>query len=48
MPVGMPIRNELNMKKTSTTAGEGVVNMWCAQTMSDRNAMTAVAAAIAL
>ena len=48
MPVGMPMRNELSMKNTSTTAGLGVVNMWCAHTMSDRKAMTAVAAAIAL
>jgi hypothetical protein len=48
IPVGIPIRNDASMKNTSTTAGLGVVNMWCAQTISERNAITAVAAATAL
>ena len=47
-PVGMPIRNELSMKKPSTTIGIGEANMWCAQTSVARNAITAVEAAIAL
>ena len=36
------------MKKTSTIVALGVENMWCAHTSSARNAMTTVAAAIAL
>ena len=36
------------MKKTSTTVGLGVANMWCAHTSMPRNAMPTVAAAIAL
>ena len=36
------------MKKISTTVGLGVANMWCAHTSRPRNAMTTVAAAIAL
>ena len=47
-PVGTAMRNELIMKKTSTTVGLGVANMWCAQTSRPRNAMTTVDAAIAL
>ena len=47
-PVGTPIRNELNMKKPSTTIGTGEANMWCAHTSVARNAITAVEAAIAL
>ena len=47
-PVGIAIRKELIMKKTSTIVALGVVNMWCAHTSSARNAMTTVAAAIAL
>ena len=47
-PVGTAIRNELSMKKTSTTVGLGVENMWCAHTSRPRKAMTTVAAAIAL
>src|SRR3712207_136856 len=47
-PVGIAIRNDASMKKTSTIAGCGTVNMWCAHTISDRNAITAVAAATAL
>ena len=47
-PVGTPIKNELSMKKPSTTIGSGEANMWWAQTSVARNAITAVAAAIAL
>ena len=47
-PVGTAIRNEPSMKKISTTVGLGVENMWCAHTSRPRNAMTTVAAAIAL
>ena len=47
-PVGTPIRNELIMKKPSTTIGTGEANMWCAHTSVARNAITAVEAAIAL
>ena len=47
-PVGTAMRNELIMKKTSTIVGDGVANMWCAHTSRPRNAMTTVAAAIAL
>ena len=36
------------MKKTSTAVAVGVVNMWCAHTSTPRNAIAAVAAAIAL
>jgi hypothetical protein len=36
------------MKKPSTTIGIGEANMWWAQTSVARNAITAVAAAIAL
>ena len=47
-PVGIAMRNELIMKKTRTIVGDGVENMWCAQTSRPRKAMTTVAAAIAL
>src|SRR5439155_997187 len=47
-PVGTAMRNELIMKKTSTTVGEGVANMWCAHTSRPRKAMTTLAAATAL
>ncbi len=47
-PVGIPIRNELSMKKPSTTSGIGAVNRWWAQTSVARNAITIVDAAIAL
>ena len=47
-PVGIAIRKELIMKKIRTTVGLGVANMWCAHTSRPRNAMTTVAAAIAL
>ena len=47
-PVGIAMRKELIMKKIRTTVGLGVANMWCAHTSSPRNAMTTVAAAIAL
>ena len=47
-PVGTAIRNELIMKKMSTSDGLGVENMWCAHTSRPRKAMTSVAAAIAL
>ena len=33
-PVGIAIRNELIMKKTSTIVALGVENMWCAHTSS--------------
>src|SRR6202042_1533919 len=47
-PVGTPIKNELSMKKPSTTIGTGDANMWWAHTSVARNAITAVEAAIAL
>ena len=47
-PVGIPMRNELNMKKPSTTIGTGEANMWCAHTRVARNAIIAVEAAMAL
>ncbi len=47
-PVGTAIRNEPIMKKMSTNVGLGVANMWWAQTSVPRNAITTVAAAIAL
>ena len=47
-PVGIPIRNELSMKKPSTTTASGEANRWCPQTSTARNAITAVDAAIAL
>src|SRR5688500_18760380 len=48
MPVGTAITIELIMKNASTTVAVGEVNMWCAHTSIDRNAMAAVDAAIAL
>ena len=48
MPVGTAIANDESMKNASTTVPVGVVNMWCAHTSIDRNAMPAVDAAIAL
>ena len=47
-PVGTAITNELSMKNASTTVALGVANMWCAHTSIPRNAIAAVAAAIAL
>ena len=47
-PVGTAMRNDPIMKKIRTNVGLGVANMWCAHTSSPRNAMTTVAAAIAL
>ena len=47
-PVGTPMRNELSMKKPSTTIGTGEANMWWAHTSVARKAITAVDAAIAL
>jgi hypothetical protein len=47
-PVGTAIRNDASMKKTSTTVGLGVENMWCAHTSRPRKAISTVAAAIAL
>ncbi len=41
-PVGTAIRNVMNEKNGSSTAP--VVNMWCAQTVSDRPAIAIVAA----
>ena len=42
-PVGMAINKVAYMKKSSPVSGMPTVNMWCAQTMNDRNAMLAVA-----
>ncbi len=47
-PVGTAMRKELIMKNTRTIVGDGVANMWWAHTRRPRNAMTTVAAAIAL
>ena len=42
-PVGTEIIMVENMKNNSPANGIPVVNMWCAQTMKDRNAIDAVA-----
>ena len=42
-PVGTAISMVANMKNSSPDSGMPTVNMWCAQTMKDRNAMEAVA-----
>ena len=47
MPVGTAIANDESMKKARITVAVGVVNMWCAHTSMPRNAIAAVAAAIA-
>jgi hypothetical protein len=48
MPVGTAIANDEIMKIASTTVAVGVVNMWWPQTSRPRNAIAAVAAAMAL
>ena len=48
MPVGTATANDEIMKKPSTPVGSGATNMWCAHTITLRNAIAAVAAAIAL
>ena len=48
MPVGTATANDVIMKKPSTPIGSGAANMWCAHTITLRNAIAAVAAAIAL
>ena len=42
-PVGTAISTVANMKYSSPASGMPTVNMWCAQTMNDRNAIDAVA-----
>ena len=42
-PVGTAISIVLSMKNISPASGMPTVNMWCAQTMNDRNAIDAVA-----
>ena len=46
-PVGMAISIVDSMKNISPTSGMPVVNMWCAHTMNERNAIDAVAYTIA-
>ena len=48
MPVGIATANDVIMKKPSTPVGSGATNMWCAHTITPRNAIAPVAAAIAL
>src|SRR3954453_5395957 len=47
-PVGTATRYEVSMKKTSTTIGDGVENMWWAHTSSETKPMTTLEAATAL
>ena len=42
-PVGTEISIVAYMKNSSPCSGMPTVNMWCAQTMNDRNAIVAVA-----
>ena len=42
-PVGTAISMVAYMKKSCPASGIPTVNMWCAQTMNDRNAIDAVA-----
>src|SRR5262245_29324786 len=42
-PVGTAISIVLSMKNISPESGMPTTNMWCAQTMNDRNAIDAVA-----
>ena len=42
-PVGIAISMVESMKNSSLASGMPTVNMWCAQTMNDRNAIEAVA-----
>ena len=46
-PVGIEISIVANMKYSSPPSGMPTVNMWCAHTMNDRNAIAAVAYTIA-
>src|SRR5512137_134140 len=46
-PVGTAISIVESMKNISPASGMPTVNMWCAQTMNDRNAIEAVAYTIA-
>ena len=46
-PVGMAISMVDSMKKSCAASGMPTVNMWCAQTMNERNAIEAVAYTIA-
>jgi len=42
-PVGTAISIVANIKNNSPARGMPTVNMWCAQTMKDKNAIEAVA-----
>ena len=42
-PVGMAMSIVAYMKYSSPPSGMPTVNMWCAQTMNDRNAIEAIA-----
>src|ERR1700733_197989 len=42
-PVGIAMSMVESMKNSSAASGIPTVNMWCAQTMNDRNAIEAVA-----
>ena len=46
-PVGTAISIVDSMKNISPASGMPTVNMWCAQTMNDRNAIEAIAYTIA-
>ena len=46
-PVGMAISMVESMKNSCAASGMPTVNMWCAHTMKDRNAIDAVAYTIA-
>ena len=46
-PVGTAISIVANMKNSWPASGMPTVNMWCAHTMNDRNAIDAVAYTIA-
>ena len=48
MPVGTATANDVIMKKPSTPVGRGAANMWCAHTITLRNAIAATDVAIAL
>ena len=43
IPVGIAISMVAYMKKSCPATGMPVVNMWCAQTMKERNAIEATA-----
>ncbi len=42
-PVGIAISIVAYMKKSSPPSGMPTVNMWCAHTMNERNAIDAIA-----